>query len=146
MEPDVPGWGTGRASGRNSSSVQEEAGLCVWGGSSVVAPVTPGRTPGSPTTTSFPRQAPLFLQTGAAKLFTDSRICLVCRDNQAQGGTWEGPRKATSWPEICPYCPTGTYLLQAKYHTQREGGQREKTSVPKVCIRTRDREQGRMRS
>ena len=62
---------------------------------------------------SSPRQAPLVLQTGAAKLFTDSRIRLVRRDDQAQGGTWEVPRKATSWPEICPCCPTGTSLLKA---------------------------------
>lgn len=38
----------------------------------------------------------LFLQTGAANLFTDSRISSVCRDSQAQGVTWEVPRKATS--------------------------------------------------
>lgn len=106
----------GRESGRQEQcSGQEEDGLCVCGGSSGVARVTLGRTPGCPLPPISPRQAPLFLQTGAAKLFTDSRICFARRDNQAQGGTWEVPRKATSWLEICPCCPTGTSLLQGRY-------------------------------
>lgn len=49
-----------------------------------------------------PSQALLFLQTGTAHLFTVSGVSPVCRDCQAQGVTWEVPRKATSQPEIRP--------------------------------------------
>lgn len=89
MEPDVPGWGQG---GRQAGAAALVRRLgWVGGSSSGVARDTLGRTPGCP----FP---PILqgrhhcLQTGAAKLLTDSRIHLVHRDNQVQGGTWEVPR------------------------------------------------------
>lgn len=132
--------GAGRAAGRNSSSGQEEVGLCVCGeqwGSACHS----GENTWLPSSPQFFKQAPLFLQTGAAKLFTDSKIRLVRRDNQAQGGTWDVPRKATSRPEICPCCPTGSSLLQASYLPPWQ-----KPVYPEVCIQTRGKEQGRMRS
>ena len=36
------------------------------------------------------------VETSDSNLFTDSRISLVCGDSQAQGVTWEVPRKSTS--------------------------------------------------
>lgn len=140
MEPDVPGWGQGGQQAGTAVLVRRRLG-CVCVGSSGVARVTLERTPGCPLPPQFSKQAPLFLQTGAAKLFTDSKICLVRRDNQAQGGTWDVPRKATSWPKICPCCPTGSSLLQASYLPPWQ-----KPVYPEVCIQTRDKEQGRMRS
>lgn len=102
-----------------------------WGGS-----WHSGENTWLPSPPNSPRQASLCLQTGAAKLLTDSRIrlvrSLVRRDNQVQGGTWEVPRKATSWPEICPCCPTGTALLRAKHACSPSG--RERTALSSECL------------
>lgn len=56
-----------------------------------------------------------FCKTGAANLFTDSRISLVHRDSQVQGVTWEVSRETTSWPEMCPLLPTSPSLLWVKH-------------------------------
>lgn len=104
----------GREGGRQEQRFWSGGGWVVCGGEQWGSAHHSGENTWLPSfPPSSPRQAPLFLQTGAAKLFTDSRIRLVRRDTQAQGGTWEVPRKATSWPEMCPCCPTGTSLLKA---------------------------------
>lgn len=122
--------GAGRASGRSSSSSQE-VGLGWGGAGSGVARGTLGRTPGCPLPPVLQGRHHC-LQTGAAKLLTDSRIRLVRRDNQVQGGTWEVPRKATSWPEICPCCPTDTALLPAKHACSPSG--RKRAALSSECL------------
>lgn len=59
-----------------------------------------------------PRRALLLLQNGAANLFQDSRVSPVCRDSQAQGGTWEVPRKASQKYVPCSVSPA---LLWVKH-------------------------------
>ena len=95
LEPDVPGMGEGTVVGRGGGWSRRGSGVSRglgWG------PLDSGENiwPSSPCLPRSSNQALLFLQTGAAHLLTDSRISLLCRDSQAQGVTWEVPRKATS--------------------------------------------------
>lgn len=110
------GWGRGGLGGWEGAGAGEadwSARLGVWVGGLL----TLGET-----SSCSPSQALLFLQTGTADLFTDSRISLVCGDSQAQGVTLGGAQKvyqlrkkyvacrpaspALLWHKHCPFWQT----------------------------------------
>lgn len=145
MEPDVPGWGTGRAGTAvllrrrlGCVCVGEQCGSSchsrenTWLPSPPPPPVFQGR-----------RHCFCKLEQPNFSQIPESALCVgTIRHRVELGRDPERPPAGQKYVLTAPQAPT-CYRLNI---TQGGGGRGRKLVYPEGCIRTRDREQGRMRS